>query len=111
MALNPAGGLALVALPAVVIAEAPPPLAPPPTELVEFYTRPLVRARLRLPGSLSDYTVVSVRPVADDPGRYDIEVRFRARTPFGGTTAHGARFRMKRADDASWIVTAADEAR
>lgn len=73
----------------------------------EYYTRPLVRARLRVPDSLQDYRVASLRPSADDPSRFEVEVQFRARTPFGGMSAHSARFRMKRAAaGGGWIVTA-----
>lgn len=90
----------------------PPPAAvqslegAPTLAVVEYYTRPLVRARLRLPDSLRDYRVESIRPSADDAARYDIEVSFRARTPFGGLTAHSAQFRMRRTDAGGWIVTA-----
>lgn len=92
-------------------AEPPPAEAqtlegPPAVTVVDYYTRPLVRARLRVPDSLSDYRVESILPSPDDPLRYDIEVSFRARTPFGGMTAHGARFRMRRAEGGGWIVTA-----
>lgn len=78
----------------------------PAVTVVDYYTRPLVRARLRVPDSLSDYRVESILPSPDDPQRYDIEVSFRARTPFGGTTAHRAQFRMRRAEGGGWIVTA-----
>lgn len=92
-------------------AEPPPSAAqafegPPSVTVADYYTRPLVRARLRVPDSLSDYRVESVLPSADDPQRYDIEVGFRARTPFGGMTAHRAQFRMRRAEGGGWIVTA-----
>ncbi len=92
-------------------AESPPSEAhavegPPSVTVADYYTRPLVRARLRVPDSLSDYRVESIRPSPDDPLRYDIAVRFRARTPFGGLTAHSAQFRMRRAEAGGWIVTA-----
>lgn len=81
--------------------------APPTTEVAAFYTRPLVKARLRVPQSLQDYTVASITPAKDDPTRFDIEVQFKARTPFGAITSHSARFQMKRvASTADWIVTA-----
>ncbi|WP_148044716.1 hypothetical protein [Stagnimonas aquatica] len=81
--------------------------APPEIPVVVFYTRPLVKARLRIPDSLQNYTVTAIAPLADDPGRFDVEVHFEARTPFGGTTAHRARFQMKRAAvEGEWIVTA-----
>ncbi len=93
-----------VAVPDAVIVDAP--AAPSPSE-AEFYTRPLVRARLRLPDSLQDYRIVRLAPTVDDPERFEVEVQFRARTPFGGLTAHRAHFRMKRAASGQgWIVTA-----
>lgn len=94
-------------------ADSPEPLgavaqaAPPTTAVVEFYTRPLVKARLRIPDSLRDYRVAAITPSTDDPSRFEVEVHFQARTPFGGTTAHSARFQMKRAArEGGWIVTA-----
>lgn len=83
-------------------------LASPPTPaVVEYYTRPMVRARLRLPDSLAGYTVARIEPVAGEPGRWEVEVRFSARTPFGGVTAHNAVFRMRHAAVAdAWVVTA-----
>lgn len=81
--------------------------AAPTAEVAAFYTRPLVRARLRVPQSLQDYTVASITPSRDDSTRFDVEVRFKARTPFGAITSHSARFQMKRAPStADWIVTA-----
>lgn len=81
--------------------------APPTPTVAAFYTRPLVKARLRIPDSLQDYRVASIQPSADDPARFEIEVQFQARTPFGGITAHSARFQMKRMASAEqWIVTA-----
>lgn len=80
--------------------------APTAAEAVQ-YTRPLVRARLRLPESLKDYTVAAIVPVPEDPDRYAVTVRFRARTPFGAETAHEAGFRLRAAADGQgWIVTA-----
>lgn len=80
----------------------------PTTAEVLFYTRPLVQARLRLPESLHAFAVTSVQPATDDPARFEVEVRFRARTPFGSITAHQARFAMKRtaSNHKLWIVTA-----
>ncbi len=80
--------------------------APPSATTAEYYTRPLVRARLRIPGSLRDYTVAAITPSAEDPTRFDVLVKFAARTPFGATTAHEARFQMKEGLGGSWIVTA-----
>ena len=82
-------------------------VAAPTTEVAAYYTRPLVKARLRVPQSLQDYTVASITPARDDPTRFDVEVHFKARTPFGAITAHSARFQMKRAASvADWIVSA-----
>ena len=82
------------------------PSAKPTATEVEHYTRPLVRARLRLPDSLHSFVVTTVTPVTSDPSRFAVEVRFRASTPFGAITEHSARFQMKRASSmASWIVT------
>ena len=83
-----------------------PALAPTTAE-VTFYTRPLVKARLRLPDSLQDFAVTAVKPELDDPSRFEVQVRFKAKTPFGGITEHTAQFRMKRtASKNLWIVTA-----
>lgn len=109
--LRRAGLLLLALLPATPAANADAAVvaaavAPTAAE-AEYYTRPLVRARLRVPDSLQDYRVASLRPSADDPSRFEVEVQFRARTPFGGMSAHSARFRMKRAAaGGGWIVTA-----
>lgn len=81
--------------------------AAPTLAEVEYYTRPLIRARLRIPDSLQGFVVTLVSPMADDAARFEVEVRFRARTPFGGITGHSARFRMKRAASPGlWVVTA-----
>lgn len=86
---------------------AAPSAPPPPLSVVEFYTRPLVRARLRAPDSLRDYQIASLVPSADDPQRFEVEVRFRAQTPFGAITAHSARFQFRQgAPGAGWMVTA-----
>lgn len=99
--------LIAVLLATAVQAAGLPPSAPPTSALVEYYTRPMVRARLRLPDSLAGYTVARIDPVAGEPGRWEVEVRFSARAPFGGVTAHQAVFRMRRAAEAdAWIVTA-----
>ncbi|MDP3859861.1 MAG: hypothetical protein Q8Q73_19035 [Stagnimonas sp.] len=80
---------------------------PPTAAVVDYYTRPLIKARLRIPDSLRDYRVTAITRSTDDPSRFEVEVHFLARTPFGGTTAHSARFQMKRAaTDGEWIVTA-----
>lgn len=80
---------------------------PPTPAVVEYYTRPMVRARLRLPDSLAGYAVARIEPLAGEPGRWEVEVRFSARTPFGGVTEHSAVFRMRHAAEAdAWIVTA-----
>jgi len=102
MLLSPTGGAEAVGSAPVAAQE-----AAPSAEIAAFYTRPLVRARLRVPASLQDYTVTAIAPSTDDPTRFDVDVHFKARTPFGATTAHSARFQMKRAAvTADWIVTA-----
>lgn len=79
----------------------------PTTAEVEHYTRPLVKARLRIPDSLHNFAVTTVAPTANDPSRFAVVVRFRARTPFGAITEHSARFQMKQAfSKGAWIVTA-----
>ncbi len=79
----------------------------PTTAEVLFYTRPLVKARLRMPESLQQFSVVTVQPTPDDAFRFAVMVRFRAKTPFGALTEHEARFHMKRtASQKLWIVTA-----
>lgn len=106
LALLPAM-LAVAAEPAAIADEAALATSAAPTLAeAEYYTRPLVRARLRLPDSLQDYRVASLLPSADDPSRFEVEVQFRARTPFGGVSAHSARFQMRRAAAGGWIVTA-----
>jgi hypothetical protein len=81
--------------------------APPTDDVVLHYTQPLVRARLRLPNSLKDYRIEAITPVQDDPGRFEVRVRFKAETPFGATTEHEARFSMRQAAvPGLWIVTA-----
>lgn len=81
--------------------------AAPTTTEVERYTRPMVRARLRIPDSLQGFVVATVAPMTSDVSRFEVEVRFRARTPFGAITEHSARFRMKPASRrGEWIVTA-----
>lgn len=81
--------------------------APPSVEQVLFYTRPLVKARLRLPTSLQDFAVLSIAPTADDAARFAVEVQFKARTPFGAVTEHRARFHMKATTGGKgWVVTA-----
>jgi len=82
--------------------------APPSAEVVAFYTRPLVKARLRLPDSLQDYTVHSIVPTTEDPARFAVHVQFKARTPFGAVTEHSAKFLMKATvSGRAWVVTAA----
>lgn len=79
----------------------------PTTADVERYTRPLVKARLRIPDSLHGFVVTKVVPMVNEPSRFEVEVRFRARTPFGVITEQSARFRMKKASgQGAWIVTA-----
>lgn len=96
--------LLLAALHSALALAAP---APPSTEVVALYTRPLIKARLRLPDSLRDYTVQSITPTADDPARFAVQVRFKARTPFGAVTEHTAKFLMKvTASGKAWVVTA-----
>lgn len=81
--------------------------AAPTTTDVLANTIPLIRPRLRVPKSLHQVTVVSVKPTADDPERFLVEVSFRATSPFGATAEHRAKFRMKRsANKQFWIVTA-----
>ena len=102
------GGLLIAGLLAAAVhAAGVPPAVPPTPAVAEYYTRPLVRARLRLPDSLAGYTVARIEPLAGEPGRYEVEVRFSALTPFGGVTEHSAVFRMRRAAEVdAWIVTA-----
>ena len=84
--------------------------APPGPDVVAFYTRPLVKARLRLPDSLQNYTVQSITPTADDPARFAVQVQFKARTPFGAVTEHTATYLMKAtASGKAWVVTAAPQ--
>jgi hypothetical protein len=90
------------------IAESPLPMAEgaPTTDEVQANTRPMVRARLRLPDSLQDFSVAEIAALPDDPTRYAVRVTFKARTPFGALTAHEARFLMKRSSRGTvWIVT------
>lgn len=106
-ALIAALSLMLLALPARTAAEPPPAPAAPTVAEAEFYTRPLVRARLRLPDSLQGFAVNAIKRETGDASRFEVEVRFRAKTPFGGITEHTAQFRMKRtASKNLWIVTA-----
>ena len=73
---------------------------------MEFYTRPQIKARLRLPDSLQGFAVGAIQPVAGEPGRYAVIVRFKGKAPFGGITAHSAEFWMQRAAiPGHWIVT------
>ena len=82
------------------------PAAPTVAE-VEFYTRPLVKARLRIPDSLQGFLVTTIKPEVGDASRFEVEVQFRAKTPFGGVTEHTARFRMKQTSRKNlWIVIA-----
>ena len=80
--------------------------APTPAE-VQRYTQPLVQARLRIPESLQGFTVARIQPSAGDAARFEVLVRFKAKTPFGALTGHEARFAMKRARSSQdlWIVT------
>ena len=81
--------------------------AAPTIAEVEFYTRPLVKARLRIPESLHSFAVTAITPLCDDPSRFEVAVRFRARTPFGGVTEYSTRFQMKPASSKGvWITTA-----
>lgn len=97
--------LAQAATAAVLIAENSS--VTPTTAEVERYTRPLVKARLRIPDSLHGFVVTKVAPMVNELSRFEVEVRFRARTPFGVITEHSARFRMKQASGkGEWIVTA-----
>lgn len=81
--------------------------APPTTEEVLMNTRPLIRARMRLPDSLQGLTVTRIEAAVDDPARFAVEVQFQGRTPFGLLTTHQARFHMKRSVNRSlWVVTA-----
>lgn len=98
---------AVMAWPGPVPAAPPVAVAPPPDDaVVRHYTQPLLRARLRLPNSLKDYRIDAITPVPDDPGRYEVRVRFSADTPFGATTEHEARFWMKAAAiPGQWIIT------
>ena len=97
---------ALLLLLPLAAARATAPVPPTPAE-VGYYTKPLVKARLRLPESLQDFAVSGVQPMADDPSRFLVTVQFKARTPFGGLTEHSARFKMKQAARKTfWIVTA-----
>lgn len=80
--------------------------APPSIEQVLFYTRPLIKARLRLPSSLQDFTVLDIAPTADDPARFAVQLRFKARSPFGAVTEHRAGFHMKATQSGkAWVVT------
>lgn len=81
--------------------------AAPTTAEVTRYTQPLVRARLRIPDSLQAFVVAAIKPSADDAMRFEVEVRFKAKTPFGAITPHQARFAMKRSRRTPdlWIVT------
>ena len=63
--------------------------------------------RTTVPQQMYFDSFISTDLVAQDPARFAVEVRFRAKTPFGGITEHRARFQMKRASVAGvWIVTA-----
>ena len=82
------------------------PVAPTVQEAIT-HTQPLVRARLRLPDSLADFTVTRIEAQRDDATRFDVQLRFKAKAPFGGVTAHEARFVMKRGSTGRfWVVTA-----
>lgn len=71
------------------------------------HTRPFIRSRLRLPESLHQVSVPLIQPAADDPAAFEVRVRFHARSPFGATTQHELRYRLKRAQQGDvWIVTA-----
>ncbi|MDO9451659.1 MAG: hypothetical protein Q7J29_02245 [Stagnimonas sp.] len=81
--------------------------AAPTTADVLANTIPLIRPRLRVPKSLHQVVVVTIQPTADDPERFQVEVSFRATSPFGATAEHRAKFHMKRsASGQFWIVTA-----
>lgn len=98
--------VALLALASLARAASTSP-SPPTPEQVGYYTQPLVKARLRLPESLQGFTVLSIAPTPDDAARFTVEVRFKARAPFGGVTEHRAKFLMKRtASGKAWVVTA-----
>jgi hypothetical protein len=80
---------------------------PPTAQEVRASTEALVRARLRLPESLRDFTVASIAALPEDPTRFAVHLTFKARTPFGAVTGHEARFLMKRSRSGRvWIVTA-----
>ena len=83
------------------------PGAAPTRAEVMFYTQPLVKARLRAPDSLHAFAITGIAASADDPLRFEVQVRFRAKTPFGAITEHSARFHMKRSTSSQniWIVT------
>jgi len=80
--------------------------APTPEEVL-LNTRPLIRARLRLPDSLQGLQVTRIEPTAEDPTRFVVSLAFQGRTPFGRLSSHQARFHMKRsATHGLWVVTA-----
>lgn len=99
---------------ASLVAAATPQVTRQPTapsiEQVLFYTRPLVKARLRLPDSLQDFTVLGIAPTADDPARFAVQLRFKAKSPFGAVTEHRAGFHMKATRSGrAWVVTASPD--
>jgi hypothetical protein len=97
---------AAVALPQTPSAD--PTLPEPPSAAVILrWTRPLLRARLRLPDSLQSVVVGSVQRDARDPQRFLVLVRFAAQTPFGAITPHQAWFYFRpAARSGDWVVTA-----
>lgn len=100
------GLVSLLWLASASVLAAPLSARPPTVAEVIDNTRPLIRARLRLPDSLRDVTVTSIAPSADDPQRYAVALRFKARTPFGAITEHQAYFSFKRSSGRGlWIIT------
>lgn len=80
---------------------------PPSVSTAGFYIRQLIKARLRVPESLKDFSVSEIAPSANAVGRFNVTVTFQARSPFGSYTAHSASYQMKRASSGNvWIVTA-----
>ena len=75
--------------------------------MIQRWTRPLLRARLRLPDSLRDVVVTQVEPDAQDPQRFLVRIAFQAQTPFGAVTPHEAWFYFRPATQrGDWVVTA-----
>jgi hypothetical protein len=71
-----------------------------PTETaVKFYVRPIIRSSLHDPGSLHDFQMLGVSPVAKAPGMFEVVVGYRAKNRFGAVVYEEATFVLSLTSD------------